>query len=143
MNLEELDTFFKQVCHYDRHLQAKYNILNPGEIEYRLTVGEIHLSSPQTCHGGVLSSLMDSTLGLTALSYAVTRGMFCSTVEFKINFIQEAKQGMNLLGVANLDYTGNRLVVTSGTLIDEEDGKMIAKGMGTFNLYPYSKKINP
>ncbi|WP_127717397.1 PaaI family thioesterase [Halobacteriovorax sp. HLS] len=140
MTPQELDTIFRKISTFDKTLGLEYTMTGPAEVTYTLTVDERHLSSPQTCHGAVIAGMMDSVLGLTVLSYSVTLDKLCSTVEFKTNFIAPALIGDKLIGTAKLDYVGNSLVVCNGEIIAENDKRVIAKAMGTFNLYPLSKK---
>ncbi|PIK16122.1 PaaI family thioesterase [Halobacteriovorax sp. JY17] len=140
MTPKELETLFRKISNFDKHLGLEFELKGPGKIEYTLPITENHLSSPKTCHGGVISAMMDCVLGLTVLSYSVTIDKLCSTVEFKTNFITPASLGDTIKGTAELDYVGNSLVVCNGSITCLETGKIVAKGMGTFNLYPLSKK---
>ncbi len=133
----ELKDFYKKINHFDRTLDFNLDITADGTVTYETVISEKHLSSPDTCHGGTLAGLMDNVLGVTALAYAVQQNMLCATVEFKINYLNPAKLGDKIFGRAKIDHKGQRLVVTSGTLETKE--KLIAKGLGTFNLYPSEK----
>lgn len=147
----ELKELYKRINHLDRTLDFELDIQEDGTVTYETIIAEKHLSSPGTCHGGALAALMDNILGVTALAHAVGQDMLCATVEFKINYLNPAKLGDKIYGEAEIDYKGQRLVVTSGILRTED--KLIAKGLGTFNLYPAAKssflglenppKINP
>lgn len=140
MTPQELGKLFKNISKYDQTMGLEFEMKGAGEIEYTLEIKEKHLSSPETCHGATIAGMMDCVLGLTVLSHSVTLDMLCSTVEFKTNFITPAKLGDVLIGSAKLDYVGKTLVVCNGTIVNKIDGRMVAKGMGTFNLYPLSKK---
>lgn len=133
----ELKDFYKKINHFDRTMDFNLDIKESGIVTYETTISERHLSSPETCHGGALAGLMDNVLGVTALAHAVQQNMLCATVEFKINYLNPAKLGDQIFGEAEIDYKGRRLVVTSGTLRTKD--KLIAKGLGTFNLYPSEK----
>jgi len=115
-------------------------ITNDGQTSYRLTIHEALMSSPAAIHGGAISAMMDATLGIQALCHAAKSNMLCSTVEFKINFLSQATIGETLIGQAKLDYTGKRLVVSSADIIEEKSKRIVAKGLGTFNLYPMKKR---
>lgn len=138
MTPKELIELYKKINQFDKHLDFSLSISDQGLVSYEVLIEDKHLSSPDTCHGGVLAGLMDNVLGVTALAYAVTEDKLCSTVEFKINYLNPALKGDRIFGEAVIDYKGQRLVVTSGTLRTKD--KLIAKGLGTFNLYPASKK---
>jgi uncharacterized protein (TIGR00369 family) len=136
----DFERIYKDICHFDEHLGLHLTIHNPGEITYTLTVERQHLSSVDACHGGAIAAMMDATLGLTALSWAIHQGKLCSTVEFKTNFLAPAKPGDHLEGNGEIDFIGSKLVVTSAKILDRDTGQLVAKGIGTFALYPISKK---
>ena len=130
---------YNRVNQFCRHNGMELEVLVPGHVKYHLTVKEEHLSSPSTAHWGILAAAMDATLGTSALTFAFTSGQVCSTVEFKINYLRPAKLADDLEAEAVLDYTGKRIVVTSGVIRRKADQDLVAKGMGTFNLYPLTK----
>ena len=140
MKPPDFEQLFKTHCHFDRHLDMELSVHSPGKITYRLTVQKKHLSSIDTCHGGAIAAMMDATLGLTALSWSFPRGKLCATVEFKINYLTPAKAGDVLEGSGEIDFTGSKLVVTNAQIFDKNTGQLVAKGMGTFALYPLAKK---
>lgn len=136
---EKLVALFKEVCRFDETMGLELAI-NDGRTTYSVKIDDRHCSAPGICHGGVISGMMDATLGMEALAYAVTKDMLCATVEFKINFIKPAHTGDRLIGSAEKDYIGKSLVVTNAKIINEKSGELVAKGMGTFNLYPMEKR---
>ncbi len=140
---EKLDNFitlFKSHNYFDINQGFQLQVNDLGEWNYSFTVENKHLSSPGICHGGVLSGLMDASLGLEALMAGIFEDKICSTVEFKINYLGPARLGDTLIGRGKVEFKGSRLIVTSADIIHSTDGRLIAKGLGTFNLYPFSKK---
>jgi acyl-CoA thioesterase len=115
-------------------------MIKAGEMKVEMTVLDIHLSAPDTCHGGAIAGLMDSVLGGAALSLAFMDGMIVSTIEFKINYLAPAFKGDVLLGHATIDFHGKSTIVASGIITNQKNGKIIAKAMGTFNKYPIGKR---
>jgi uncharacterized protein (TIGR00369 family) len=140
------EAFEKVLALYNKYNQfgtengMTLEVLTPGQVRYEMLVEEKHTSSPGHCHGGALAALMDSALGSSALTYAFTQGNLCATVEFKINYCQPAHLKDALLAEARIDHAGKRLIVCSGEIRLKSDGTLIAKGLGTFNLYPMNKK---
>ena len=130
---------FAKVNRFGKSMGMKLEIKKPGDIIYRMKVTKAHESSPKTAHGGVVSALMDSVLGVAALTYAVNHDQYCSTVEFKMNFIAPAFVGDELIGYGKLDHAGKSLLFTSATIVNKK-GELVAKGLGTFNRYPMHKK---
>ena len=134
-----IDLFLKH-NHWEHFLGQTLDFIEPGVVKYSLYIDEKHLSSPHVAHGGVLSSLMDSTIGGAALAHAFTLGMICSTVEFKINYLSPVNLGETVIAEGKIDYKGKSLIVSSGEIYEKESKRAVAKGMGTFNLYPANKK---
>ena len=136
---------FNEVNNFGRENGMVLKVIEPGVVEYRMTIEEKHLSSPGTCHGGVVAGFMDSVIGMAALSYAFTKKMLVSTVEFKLNYFRPVKQGEELVGRGVIDFAGKSLISSNGEIYSinkQGEEKLVSKGMGTFNLYPISKNEN-
>ena len=139
MNYPDFAAFYSKVCQYDRHMGLKLTVHAPGKITYSLQVDERHISFHPACHGGVIAGMMDATLGVTALSWAIARQQLCATVEFKTHFFAPVKAGDRLEGTGEIDFSGSSLMVTTAHITDITTGQLVAKGIGTFNLYPLAK----
>jgi uncharacterized protein (TIGR00369 family) len=116
-----------------------YEVIQPGEVHYRMTVEERHLATPTVIHGGMLAAFMDCVLGVAALSKVCQENKLVSTVEFKMNFLQPVQCGDQLLGTGKVIHQGKRISICTGDVINESTGTLVAKGMGTFNAYPVEK----
>ncbi len=139
-NKPNLIDLYRQYNNFGRELGMDFTIIRPGEIEYRLTIEEKHLSTPRAAHGGVIAALMDGLLGVAGLSVVYEEGKVLSTVEFKINFLNPALLHDKLIGRAKVDQRGKRILVISGDIIvANRDNIVIAKALGTFNAYPAEK----
>ena len=138
-DLKKFEQVFRKMNIFDQTMGLDFEIEAPGQIIYQLEVQRKHLSSPQIAHGGVIAAMMDASLGLTALSFSVVDEMLVSTVEFKLNFLRPAREGDILTGRGHIDYRGKSLIVCNSNISNQE-GHDIAKGIGTFNLYPMDKK---
>jgi uncharacterized protein (TIGR00369 family) len=115
-----------------------FEIFSPGKLEYKIKINKNHLATPIAAHGGVISSLMDSILGICALSLVCEEEKIVSTIEMKLNFLVPVKLGDYLVGRSNLLTKGNRTIITEGEIFNQ-NGILVAKGMGTFNSYPKDK----
>jgi uncharacterized protein (TIGR00369 family) len=134
---------YNQMNHYGRTNGMELSVSTPGQVEYRMTIREQHLSSPNTCHGGVLAGLMDAALGAAALSLAFTKMELVSTVEFKMNYLHAVHLHDELVARGTVDHSGNSLVVSSCVVYRVKAGHddvAVARGLGTFNRYPASKR---
>ncbi len=142
MTAKQLEEAFKKSSKFDQLLGMSFEVVQPGEVIYKMKITDNHLSSPDTCHGGAIAAMMDAVLGLPVLSQAVTEDKLCATVEFKINYIKPARLGDELIGTNTIDFKGKSLVVSSGQIKNAKTGDLLAKGLGTFNLYPAEKVAN-
>ena len=135
--------FYNRINHYGRANGMVLTVAAPGVAEYTMRIRDEHLSSPDTCHGGVLAGLMDAALGAAALSLAFTTQELVSTVEFKMNYLHPVHLHDALRAEGRVEHTGNRLVVSSCTVYRVVPGAAdvaVARGLGTFNRYPASKR---
>ena len=135
-----LVAIYNQINSYGRANGMVLTVSEPGEVQYAMTIREEHLSSPGTCHGGVVAGLMDAALGAAALSLAFTSGELVSTVEFKINYLHPVRLHDHLLARAHVEHAGKTLVVTSAAIECTTRSLVVARGMGTFNRYPADKR---
>ncbi len=140
MDVDALIEAFNQMNNYGRENGMKLKVIEPGTIEYEMEIQEKHLSSPNNAHGGSIAGFMDSVIGLSALSAAFAEGNLVSTVEFKINMFKPAHLGDQLLGKGIVEYKGKSLISSSGAIYcTNRDNLLIAKALGTFNVYPIQK----
>lgn len=140
METDELMRFFetnyKKIVEFDRHLGMNLEVKSAGNVSYTLALKKQHLTAPEQAHGGVTAAMMDATLGVTALSYAVTKKNLCVTVEFKINYLKPGRPGYTLMSQGWVKHKGKRLIVAEGDIIEKETGDLVATGLGTFTQYP-------
>lgn len=139
MDVKKLQKIYGELNQFDDFLGLSLDILQAGHILYELEIEKKHLSSPDTCHGGALAAMMDAVIGMSALSYSVTQKKLCSTVEFKINYLNPAHLGDQLKGEGKIDFTGKTYIVSTGEIRNQKND-LVAKAIGTFNLYPLDKK---
>lgn len=144
MSMKELMEIFEasytQSVTFDKHLGMALKVNDAGDATYTLTVGPNHLTAPASAHGGVAAAMMDAALGVAALSYAVSQGNFCATVEFKINYLRQVKPGDILVAHGRVKHKGNRLIVSECDIHEQNSGDLVAAGLGTFTQYPMEKR---
>lgn len=137
MTLKEL---YKKYNNLDKKLGLELTVISPGVIKYELEVKKKHLSSPKVGHGATVAAMMDAILGTTALSKVYDKGNLVSTVEFKINYFKPILKGDKLIATGEIEFEGKSLIVTTAKIIKQKSGELVSKGMGTFNIYPMSKR---
>lgn len=131
---------YNEVNAFGKYIGMEMHVIRPGEVEYRMKVTENHLSNPFAAHGGAISALMDGILGVSALSLSVERNELVSTVEFKLNYYAPIRPNHELLGRGKVTFEGKKLIFSEGTIYAEnENMKVVSKGLGTFNAYPIEK----
>lgn len=140
VTMEVFEKYYSEMVNFDRNLGIKLSVHEPGKASYTMDIMEQHLTTPDQCHGGVISAMMDAVMGVSSLSLAVSKGNFCTTLEFKINYISTAKPGDSLEATAVIDSCGSKIITTSGSIKEVKSGRLIARGMGTFIQFPLSKK---
>ncbi len=131
---------YNHINKYGADNNMKLEILEPGHAIYTMTIEDKHLSSPNTCHGGVIAGLMDSVIGTAALSKAFEENNLTSTIEFKINYLQPVNLGDVLIGEGKIDFKGKSTIVSSGKIVKQGNGAVVAIAIGTFNVYPLAKR---
>jgi uncharacterized protein (TIGR00369 family) len=102
----------------------------PGEVTFECEPAEFHYNPMGGVHGGVVSTLLDSAMGLAVLSLLPPGGGF-STLEIKVNFVRaaSAKNGA-LRAEGKVVHLGSRIATAEGRLVDR-DGRLYAHGSST------------
>ena len=80
-------------------------------------------------HGGVLFTLMDTTMAWAALT-RVEKGCTCATITLNIQYTKQAK-GASFICNAWITHKGNQIVYTRADIFDEK-GQLTATGQGAF-----------
>jgi uncharacterized protein (TIGR00369 family) len=125
--------------HFGALLGMEFRIIEPGHVEYYLTVSKNHLATPNSAHGGLINALVDGALGVAGLSAVHKENKVVSTIEYKTNFLSPAFLNDKLKAVAKVEQQGKRILVITCDVIAENRNVTIAKAMGTFNAYDASK----
>ncbi|MAG92459.1 MAG: hypothetical protein CMJ48_01730 [Planctomycetaceae bacterium] len=105
-----------------------------GEVAFEMTVEERHLRTHGIAHGGATASLMDTVLGVSALTVAAEDQQVV-TIQLNMNFVRPAWQGETLVARAVLRHAGRKTVVSTGE-IRTVDGDLTATGSATFVFIP-------
>lgn len=88
---------YKESVSFDSYLGMDLAVNEVRDVTYQLTINHNHLTTPDSAHCSVAAAMMDA-----ALSYAVSQGNFCTTVEFKINFMKQVKPVINGIRSRNI-----------------------------------------
>lgn len=119
-------------------LGMKFEIKNPGEIIYKLRISSEHLATPKAVHGGVISALLDATVGVGALTLVCEENKVVSTIEMGVKFFEPVLIHDELTSVSELLKKGKRLIFMEARVYNQKN-VLIAKASATLNAYPMEK----
>jgi len=104
--------------------------VEPGGVACEFDPAEFHYNPMGGVHGGIVSTLLDSVMGL-AVHTRLPVGALFSTLELNVNFVRpiSVKTG-KLLAEGKVVHPGSRVATAEARLLDE-DGKLYAHGTAT------------
>jgi uncharacterized protein (TIGR00369 family) len=108
-------------------LKVRFRWVN-GEVQTTFIADEHRCSYKGVVHGGVLSSLLDETMGWAP---AFHKKLFCSTAELKIRFLQPAPVERLLIVTGRMTEDRKRIWEAEGE-VRGDDGTVYAKGWGKY-----------
>ena len=113
-----------------------YNIseIDTGLAVFELEPAEYHYNPFGTVHGGIASTLLDTTMTCAILS-TLPPGANCSTIEIKVNFILPIISQTGMLRCkAKTIHVGNRIATAEGKLVDKQK-KLYAHAVTTCMIF--------
>lgn len=108
----------------------------PGRVVTGLTLRPDLENSWQVAHGGVTMTLLDVTAGMALLSAAGSESA-AATVSLTCHFVAPGRG--RLICEGRLVHHGARLATCEAEVHDEEGG-LVARGIGTFSLRAVKKE---
>ena len=119
---------------FNRLLGLKGESIEPGRAVIVLPVREDFVGDPSrpALHGGVVSSLIDTTGGAAAWS-ALGPGESVSTVDLRVDFLEPATLGGPLRAEGVLLRKGNRVCHVRVSVT--QDGVLVAEGSAVYNIH--------
>lgn len=124
--------------HYGRLLGMEFSIIEPGIVEYTMTIQKEHLATPLAAHGGSIASLLDAALGVGAFSAVCSDEKVVSTIDMSMTFLSPALLNDQLTATSTLLKKGNRILFMEAEVRNHK-GDLIAKAAATMNAYPKEK----
>lgn len=100
-----------------------------GQATVEIDTEEKHFNFSGYAHGGVLCTIMDTAMGLAALT-TLEPDETATTVELKVNMLRPVWRS-HLRAIAKVTNSGRTLQLLECDVLDERD-KLIAKAMGTW-----------
>lgn len=103
-----------------------------GYCELELTVERKHLNRINVPHGGSLATLIDTAAGIAvALARGPDTVLPSVTLSLSMQFLGQAKVG-DVLTTTARHIGGGRTIAYATAEIKTQDGRMVARGDGTF-----------
>ena len=117
-------------------LGAELGSVEPGAVEIKMPYRADLTQQHGFIHGGIVTSILDSACGYAAFSLS-SAGTAISTVEYKVNFVSNAK-GERLLARGEVVRPGGTVTVCKGDVISYDGGeeKLIATMLMTMMFLP-------
>lgn len=112
------------------HLGVQATEICPGEVEATLQLEPHHLNPMGYSHGGILMTLLDFAMAMSAKSKAQHLGSGL-TVDMSIAFMKGGKDRLVVKG--KVLRSGKSIHFCEASAYDVT-GEMVAKAMGTFKL---------
>ncbi len=111
-------------------LSASFYELEGGELLGVFTPGEQHQSYPGRLHGGLVSTILDETIGRALMMGEATQ-FWGVTVEISVRFKKPAPLGEELRVIGRITADGKRLFEGTGELL-LPDGTIAAEARGRY-----------
>jgi len=108
--------------------------VDEGFAVFELDPAEYHYNPFATVHGGILSTLLDTSMAASVLS-TLPIGYSCTTIEIKVNFIKPVTSETGILKCeATPIHVGKKLATVEGR-INDRDGVLHAHGVSTCSIF--------
>ena len=104
-----------------------------GQSEIRLELTPAHCNRRGVAHGGVVSALLDVSLGSAVVS-TTTEEEWCGTLELSVQFRDPARHGP-LTGHGRVERRGRRVAFAAGEVVDAR-GRVVAAAHGVWTIWP-------
>ena len=129
--LDSLDWRVLRPSGFNAHTGPMY-FASAGENEWFVTLelDERHMNHGGFCHGGVLLTLADTSMGTAAFEAAGRR--FCATISLQSQFIAAAKRGQTLISHARLDRMAGGLAFMQAEL--HAGGRLCMRASGIWKV---------
>jgi uncharacterized protein (TIGR00369 family) len=95
-----------------------------------LEVGDGHLRSLGIVHGGVVATLLDSVMGMSA-GRSAPADHYVVTAQLNVHFIRPGWNGETLIATSKVRHSGRKTAVAEGE-IKSSSGALVATGSATF-----------
>lgn len=133
-DLNQLRDMYAAIPHC-RELGLEITSLEPGFAAMRLEYDERLIANPETgvVHGGVISTLLDTVSGLTAMS-AISATTPVATLDLRIDYLKPARAGKTIFAEGDCFRLASSVAFVRATAHHGDNTDPIAHCMATFML---------
>lgn len=117
-------------------LQLRDCCSDESYVEYIFIPKDWCLNQYDGVHGGIISSIFDTGLGLGAAALA---GKYISTTDLQVSYLR-AMDGNKYVVRAEYTQVGRRMIRSIGKIYDEETGKLCATASVSFIVTQFKEK---
>ena len=104
-----------------------------GKAEVSLHLGEQHFNPQGIVHGGIITAVADTSIGL-ALRSRLRAGLTHRTAQLNVHFLAKG-EGTKLIGRGRAIHLGQRMGYGESEVLDTE-GQLLARATATFIVLP-------
>lgn len=124
---------FLAVLKHCQLLNMQVESANEAGLTLRLPYSEHLIGDPETgvIHGGAITTLMDTTCGISTLC-AMAEPEMCPTLDLRIDYMHPAEPGKDVLGFAHCYRVTPHVIFTRGYAYQDDPQSPIAHVVGTF-----------
>ena len=119
---------------FNAFLGARVEPTGDGTAVARLALEPHHCNQRGVAHGGVVSSLLDSAMGVAVIA-AIPKEWWCATTSLTVQFLAGAELGV-IVAEGRVVRKGKRIAFVQGELRDASN-KLLAVAQGTWHLWPH------
>ncbi|MEK3805352.1 PaaI family thioesterase [Bacillus sp. FSL H8-0547] len=128
MDVKEIRRSFEESPFF-QHMGIDIVHFEENEVKIKLEMKEYVLNANGTLHGGVHATMLDYVQGMLLRSVSKTR---CATMNSSIQYLAPSTEG-EIYAEGKILQLGYKTAFMEGEIRDSE-GKLLAKGSGTFKL---------
>lgn len=113
-------------------LHLKFYADVEGRVHATYTPRAEHQGYPGVMHGGLVTALLDETIGRTAIA----GNLWCMTAKLEVRFKKPVPIGEELRVVGEMTRTTGRVLQGHGEIRRARDGQLLAQARGTYVKIP-------
>lgn len=137
MEFKTIDKY-TQMNHFGDLIGLDLKHISEGKAVYKITISKKHLATIKAAHGGLLSAILDTVMGVACLSKLEEEKKLVATIEFKTTFFAPALINDELIATGEVIKKGKSLLFAQGKIVNQKN-ELIANSSGSFKSYPEEK----